>query len=91
MQGVLKSLLYCLTQAYDEIELLKSVKVDLFTGYRMYSAEQIPVLQKVVLLRDTRFTTLEVKDIIQRCNEVDILEELEKKKIQINKEIAIEK
>ena len=39
----------------------------------MYSAEQIPVLQKIVLLRDTKFTTLEIKDIIQRCNEVDIL------------------
>ncbi|WP_246583137.1 MerR family transcriptional regulator [Clostridium simiarum] len=57
-----------MTQAYDEIGLLKPVKVDLFTGYRMYSAEQIPVLQKIVLLRDTKFTTLEIKDIIQRCN-----------------------
>ncbi|MGG7178371.1 MerR family transcriptional regulator [Clostridium paraputrificum] len=76
---------------YDEIGILKPAKVDLFTGYRMYSADQITTLQKVVLLRDTKFTTLEIKDIIQRCNEVEILEELEKKKIQINKEIAIEK
>lgn len=43
----------------------------------MYSAEQILVLQKIVLLRDSKFTTLEIKDIIQRCNEVDILEELQ--------------
>ncbi|WP_243125392.1 MerR family transcriptional regulator [Clostridium amazonitimonense] len=57
-----------MTQAYDEIGLLKPVKVELFTGYRMYSAEQIPVLQKIVLLSDTKFTTLEIKDIIQRCN-----------------------
>lgn len=76
---------------YDEIGLLKPAKVDLFTGYRMYSAEQIPILQKIVLLRDTKFTTLEIKDIIQRCNDVDILDELEKKKVQINKEISIEK
>lgn len=76
---------------YDEIGLLKPAKIDLFTGYRMYSAEQIPTLQKIVLLRDTKFTTLEIKDIIQSCNEADILEELEKKKIQINKEIALEK
>lgn len=39
----------------------------------MYSEQQIPVLQKIVLLRNTKFTTLEIKDIIQRCNEVDIL------------------
>lgn len=76
---------------YDEIGLLKPAKVDLFTGYRMYSAEQITILQKIVLLRDTKFTTLEIKDIIESCNEVDILDELEKKKIQINKEIALEK
>lgn len=74
-----------MTQAYDEIGLLKPVKVDLFTGYRMYSAEQIPVLQKIVLLRDTKFTTLEIKDVIQRCNEVDILEELEKRKYRLIK------
>ncbi|WMJ80157.1 MerR family transcriptional regulator [Clostridium sp. MB40-C1] len=76
---------------YDEIGLLKPAKVDLFTGYRMYSAEQIPILQKIILLRDTKFTTLEIKDIIQRCNETDILDELEKKKIQINKEISMER
>ncbi|NFT91129.1 MerR family transcriptional regulator [Clostridium botulinum] len=76
---------------YDEIGILKPARVDVFTGYRMYSAEQIPILQKIVLLRDTKFTTLEIKNIIQRCNEVEILEELEKKKIQINKEISIEK
>lgn len=58
-----------MTQAYYKIGLLKPVKVDLFRGYRMYSEKQIPVLQKIVLLRDSKFTTLEIKDIIQRCNE----------------------
>lgn len=76
---------------YDEIGLLKPTKIDSVTGYRMYSAWQIPILQKIVLLRDTKFTTLEIKDIIQKWNEIDILDELENKKIQINKEIAIER
>lgn len=76
---------------YDEIGLLKPANVDLFTGYRMYSAEQIPILQKIVLLRDTKFTTLEIKDIIQSCKEIDIINELKEKKIQINNEIAKEK
>ena len=31
----------------------------------MYSAEQIPILQKIVLLRDTKFTTLEIKDAMR--------------------------
>lgn len=51
---------------YDEIGLLKPTKIDSVTGYRMYSAWQIPILQKIVLLRDTKFTTLEIKDIIQK-------------------------
>lgn len=75
---------------YDELGLLKPAKVDFFTGYRMYSAEQIPILQKIILLRDTKFSTSEIKDIIENCNEIDIIEELEKKKVQINEEIAKE-
>lgn len=75
---------------YDEVGLLKPAEVDLFTGYRMYSAEQIPVLQKIILLRDTKFTTVEIKDIISGNKELNIAEELQKKKIQIIKEIAIE-
>lgn len=31
---------------YDEIGLLRPASVDLSTGYRMYCASQIPVLQK---------------------------------------------
>ena len=76
---------------YDEIGVLKPAEVNSYTGYRMYSAEQIPILQKILLLRDTKFTTLEIKDIIQKNNEIDILNELEQKKIQINKEIIKEK
>ncbi len=32
-----------------EIEILKPANVDSFTGYRMYSADQIPLLQKIIL------------------------------------------
>ena len=33
---------------YDEIGLLKPVKVDQLTGYRYYSVEQIPRLQRII-------------------------------------------
>ena len=45
---------------YDEIGLLKPVEVDNFTGYRMYSAAQIPLLQKIILLRDSDFKMMKV-------------------------------
>lgn len=37
---------------YDEIGLLKPVKVDEFTGYRYYSAEQLPRLNYILALKD---------------------------------------
>lgn len=76
---------------YDEIGLLKPVKVDPYTGYRMYSADQIPVLQKIILLRDSKFKIFEIKDIISKHEEENIAEILEKKKLSIQKEIDIEK
>lgn len=37
---------------YDEIGLLKPVEVDPFTGYRYYSAGQLPRLNRILALRD---------------------------------------
>ena len=37
---------------YDETGLLKPAVIDPWTGYRMYSAQQIPVLKKILYLRD---------------------------------------
>jgi effector-binding domain-containing protein len=37
---------------YDEIGLLKPVKVDQFTGYRYYAAEQLPRLNYILALKD---------------------------------------
>lgn len=76
---------------YDEVGLLKPMKVDIFTGYRMYSANQILKLQKIVLLRDAKFKIAEIKDLLLRNKEVNIADELEKKKNEIKKEIAQEK
>ncbi|WP_017212417.1 MerR family transcriptional regulator [Clostridium beijerinckii] len=76
---------------YDEIGILKPADVDLFTGYRLYSADQVSLLQKIILLRDIKFSTAEIKDIILGDKELNILDELQKKKMQINKEIEIEK
>lgn len=76
---------------YDEIGLLRPASVDLSTGYRMYCASQIPVLQKIILLRDTKFSTGEIKDIILKDKETNIAYELVKKKEEIEKEIELEK
>lgn len=41
-----------LLRYYDEIGLLKPVHIDKFTGYRYYSAEQMPLLNRILALKD---------------------------------------
>jgi effector-binding domain-containing protein len=45
---------------YDEIGLLRPVRVDPFTGYRFYGHEQLPRLNRVLALRDLGFTLEQV-------------------------------
>jgi DNA-binding transcriptional MerR regulator len=45
---------------YDKTGLLKPAFVDRHTGYRYYSSEQIPVLQKIMVLRKMGFSIEEV-------------------------------
>lgn len=41
-----------LLRYYDEIGLLKPIHIDKFTGYRYYSAEQMPRLNRILALKD---------------------------------------
>ena len=49
---------------YDEIGLLKPVKVDQFTGYRYYSADQLPRLNYIVALKNMGLSLEEVATLI---------------------------
>ena len=49
---------------YDEIGLLKPVEVDRFTGYRYYSAEQLPRLNRMVALKDLGLSLVEVSQLL---------------------------
>jgi DNA-binding transcriptional MerR regulator len=46
---------------YDEMDLLKPVKVDTFTGYRFYSADQLPHLNRILALKDLGFSLEQIK------------------------------
>ena len=49
---------------YDQIGLLKPVEVDPFTGYRLYSAAQLPRLNRIMLLKDLGFNLDQVKQML---------------------------
>ncbi|HXD11799.1 MAG TPA: MerR family transcriptional regulator [Anaerolineales bacterium] len=46
---------------YDEMDLLKPVKVDTLTGYRFYSADQLPRLNRILALKDLGFSLDQIK------------------------------
>lgn len=49
---------------YDEIGLLKPVKVDTFTGYRYYSVAQLPRLNRILALKDLGFSLEQIEQVL---------------------------
>ncbi|MCR1953862.1 MerR family transcriptional regulator [Clostridioides mangenotii] len=68
---------------YDEMDVFKPLKVDESTGYRMYSVDQIPKLQKVILLRDMKFNIDEIKYALDNWDQTYIIDKLNQKKQDI--------
>jgi DNA-binding transcriptional MerR regulator len=54
-----------LLQYYDEIGLLKPARVDPHTGYRYYSARQLPRLNRILALKDLGLTLDQIAGIMQ--------------------------
>lgn len=65
---------------YDEHGVFSPSHVDPATGYRMYSAHQIPHLNQILLLRDSGFKLEEINDTLKQINDAAFLEALLKKK-----------
>ena len=76
---------------YDEIGLLKPTQIDPWTNYRMYSVEQIPILNKIVYLRDSGFNIAEITVALNSGNDYSIIEQLDKKHEEIELAIQLEK
>lgn len=76
---------------YDEVGLFIPLKVDKFTGYRYYSAKQIPKLNKIIALRDMGFLIAEIALIINEdSNDEKFLTLLEQKKLEVTTTITCE-
>jgi effector-binding domain-containing protein len=50
---------------YDEIGLLRPIQVDPFTGYRFYSHDQLPRLNRLLALRGLGFTLEQVGQLLE--------------------------
>ncbi|MFZ5880026.1 MAG: MerR family transcriptional regulator [Chloroflexota bacterium] len=49
---------------YDEMELLKPIHVDVFTGYRYYEYEQIARLNRILALKDLGFSLEQIGQLL---------------------------
>lgn len=75
---------------YDEMGLLKPAEVDSRTGYRMYSVSQIPVLNKIIYLRDSGFQVGEIAEVLKNSNDDVMMRQLDKKYDEVLKNIEAE-
>lgn len=75
---------------YDEMGLLKPAKVDKFTGYRLYSTNQIATLNKIIALRDVGFLVADIALILDENNNDIIFKKLEEKKQEVLSTICSE-
>lgn len=80
---------------YDDIDLFKPIDVDLFTGYRYYSKDQVKDLELINKLKNIGFTLEEIKNSWDNFNEEifikkknQLLNDIEKKNNSI-KELDI--
>ncbi|WP_027625965.1 MerR family transcriptional regulator [Clostridium lundense] len=76
---------------YDELGLLKPMEVDWQTGYRYYSAKQLPRLNGILALKDLGFSLNQIGNVIDNEESRDIvLSMLDEKKKEINDTINSE-
>lgn len=51
---------------YDQMELLRPIHIDEFSGYRYYSAAQLSDLNRILALREAGFMLEEIKSLLDR-------------------------
>ncbi|MCL2842301.1 MAG: MerR family transcriptional regulator [Oscillospiraceae bacterium] len=76
---------------YEACGLLQPAEIDRFTGYRLYSATQIPLLMRIVTLRDMGFGVEEIAEFLPNFHDATIMKQaLEQKQHEVHATIAAE-
>lgn len=61
---------------YDELGLLKPARIDRFTGYRYYSIDQLPRLNRILMLKDLGFSLDQIAGLLKGNLPADQMREL---------------
>lgn len=73
---------------YDQVGLLRPVEVDRSTGYRYYSASQLPRLHRIVALRGLGFSLEQIGAMLEGVTSEQMRGMLLLRQAQINQQIA---
>src|SRR5919108_6216978 len=74
---------------YDQVGLLKPVEVDRFTGYRYYSASQLPRLHRILALKGLGFSLDHIGGVLDADLTVDQMRGmLRLRQEQLSRELA---
>lgn len=77
---------------YDQIGLLKPKTIDSFTGYRFYSVEQIPRVNRIQILKEMGFSLAEIGGLMEQdLDSKQLYSLLANRKRQISEVIETEK
>jgi DNA-binding transcriptional MerR regulator len=77
---------------YDEIGLLKPAAIDSESGYRYYSADQLPRLNQIILLKDLGFTLEHVRALLdENLSPEEVKGMLRLRKAEVEQRIADER
>jgi DNA-binding transcriptional MerR regulator len=76
---------------YDQLGLLKPSETDPFTGYRYYSADQLPRLNRILALRDLGFSLEQIADMLEEeLSTEQLLGMLKLKRIEVEDQMLRE-
>lgn len=77
---------------YHKLGILEPMQTDPHTGYRYYSADQLPRLNRILALRDLGFSLEQIADMLdENIHANDLLEILKRKRVEIERHIQVEK
>ena len=73
---------------YDRLDLLKPVRLDPFTGYRYYTLDQLPRLNRILALKDLGLSLEEIARMLdQQVKPDEIRSILESQQAELEREV----
>lgn len=76
---------------YDRLGLLTPSQTDLFTGYRYYSADQLPRLNRILALRDLGFSLEQIAGMLEEdLSTEQLLGMLKLKRAEVEEQMQLE-